>query len=156
MTLTTVLSVWVVGHEDTSTTVWTFSSQSLNLTVVVNLVVGQDSQLVLSVLVLDLLWGGVDLLLSLLTTTSQSQHQVQGRFLLDVVVGQGSAVLQLLTGKDQSLLVRWNTFLVLDLGLNIVDGVRGFDLQGNGLTCQSLNKDLHIGLSAAEVLLSYQ
>lgn len=148
VTLTTVLSVWVVSHENTSTTVRTLSSQSLDLSVVVNLVVGQDSQLVLSVLVLDLLWGGVDLLLSLLTTTSQSQHQVQGRLLLDVVVGQGSAVLQLLTGKDQSLLVRWDTFLVLDLGLNIVDGVRGFDLQGNGLTSQSLNKDLHIGLSA--------
>jgi len=33
------------------------------------------------------------------------------------------------------LLVRWDTFLVLDLGLDIVDGVGGFDFQGNGLTC---------------------
>jgi hypothetical protein len=31
---------------------------------------------------------------------------VQRRFLLDVVVGQGAAVLQLLAGKDQALLVR--------------------------------------------------
>lgn len=156
VTLTTVLSVRVVSHEDTSTTVRTLSSQSLDLTVVVNLVVGQDSQLVLSVLVLDLLWGGVDLLLSLLTTTSQSQHQVKSGLLLDVVVRQGSAVLQLLTSEDQSLLVRWDSLLILDLGLNIVDGVRGLDFQGNGLTCQGLNENLHTGLSAAEVLLSYQ
>ena len=148
MTLTTVLSVWVVGHEDTSTTGWALSSQSLDLSVVVNLVVGQDSQLVLSVLVLDLLWGGVDLLLSLLTTTSQSKNQVKSGLLLDVVVRQGSAILQLLTSEDQSLLVRWDSLLVLDLGLNIVNGVGGLDFQGNGLTRQGLNENLHTGLSA--------
>jgi hypothetical protein len=36
---------------------------------------------------------------------AQAQHQVQRRLLLDVVVGQGAAVLQLLAGKDQALLV---------------------------------------------------
>lgn len=78
MTLTTVQSVLVVSQENTSTTSWvaTFSSQFGNLTFSIDLVVGQDSQLDLLVLVLDLLWGGVDLLLSLLTTTSQSQDQV--------------------------------------------------------------------------------
>jgi len=78
MTLTTVQSVLVVSQENTSTASWvaTFSSQFGNLTFSIDLVVGQDSQLDLLVLVLDLLWGGVDLLLSLLTTTSQSQDQV--------------------------------------------------------------------------------
>ena len=37
---------------------------------------------------------------------AQAQHQVQGRLLLDVVVGQGAAVLQLLAREDQTLLVR--------------------------------------------------
>ena len=136
MTLTTVLSVLHVSHEDTSTTGdrWTLSSQSLDLSVVVNLVVGQHSQLVLSVLVLDLLWGGVDLLLSLLTTTSQSQHQVQSRFLLDVVVRKGSTIFQLLTSKNQTLLVWRNSFLVLDLGLDVVDGIGRLHLEGDGLT----------------------
>ena len=136
MTLTTVLSVLHVSHEDTSTTGdrWTLSSQSLDLSVVVNLVVGQHSQLVLSVLVLDLLWGGVDLLLSLLTTTSQSQHQVQSRFLLDVVVRTGSTIFQLLTSKNQTLLVWRNSFLVLDLGLDVVDGIGRLHLEGDGLT----------------------
>ena len=34
---------------------------------------------------------------------------------LDVVVGKGSAVFQLFTGKDQTLLVWWDTFLVLQI-----------------------------------------
>ena len=33
--------------------------------------------------------------------------------------------------------------LVLDLGLDIVDGVRGLDLKGDGLASKSLNEDLH-------------
>ena len=41
-----------------------------------------------------------------LHATPQAQHQVQGGLLLDVVVRQGAAILQLLAGKDQALLVR--------------------------------------------------
>jgi len=48
---------------------------------------------------------------------------VQRGFLLDVVVRQGAAILQLLASKDQALLVRRNALFVLDLGLDIVDGV---------------------------------
>ena len=35
------------------------------------------------------------------------------------------------------------TFLVLDLALHIVDGVRALHLQSNGLASQGLHKDLH-------------
>ena len=35
------------------------------------------------------------------------------------------------------------TFLVLDLALNIVDGVRAFHLQSDGLASQGLHEDLH-------------
>ena len=59
-----------------------------------------------------------------LHSTTEAEHQVEGGLLLDVVVGQGAAVFQLLSGEDQSLLVRWDSFLVLNLGLDIVDGVR--------------------------------
>ena len=41
-----------------------------------------------------------------LHATTQTQDQVEGRLLLDVVVSQGAAILQLLAGKDQALLVR--------------------------------------------------
>ena len=62
-------------------------------------------------------------------TTSQSKHQVKSGLLLNVVVRQGSAILQLFTSENQSLLVWWNTLLVLDLGLDVVNGVRGFNLR---------------------------
>ena len=41
-----------------------------------------------------------------LHAAAQAQHQVQRRLLLDVVVRQRAAVLQLLARKDQALLVR--------------------------------------------------
>ena len=36
--------------------------------------------------------------------------------------------------------------ITLDLGLDIVDGVGRFDLEGDGLTRQGLNENLHDGL----------
>jgi hypothetical protein len=48
---------------------------------------------------------------------------VQCRFLLDVVIAQSSAIFELLAGEDQTLLVRRNAFLVLNLALDVVDGV---------------------------------
>ena len=45
--------------------------------------------------------------------TPQSQHEVEGRLFLDVVVRERPAILQLLSRKYKPLLVRWNTFLVL-------------------------------------------
>jgi hypothetical protein len=65
--------------------------------------------------------------------------------LLDVVVGESSAILELLTSEDQSLLVRGNALLVLDLGLDIVDGVRGLDLEGDGLARQGLDETEQFG-----------
>jgi len=44
--------------------------------------------------------------------------------------------------KD-SLLVRRNAFLVLDLGLDILNAVAGFNLKSDSLSCQGLDKDLH-------------
>ena len=54
---------------------------------------------------------------------------MEGALLLDVVVGESPAVLQLLPGEDQPLLVRGDSLLVLDLGLHILDRVRGLDLR---------------------------
>src|SRR5687767_4191435 len=65
------------------------------------------------------------------------------RFLLDVVVAQGAAVLELLAGKDETLLVRRDAFLVLNLGLDIVNGIGRLNLKGDGLSSESLDEDLH-------------
>lgn len=59
---------------------------------------------------------------------------MQGGFLLDIVVGEGTAILQLLSGEDQALLVGRDALLVLDLGLDIVDGIAGLDLKSDGLS----------------------
>ncbi len=40
-----------------------------------------------------------------LQVTAQAQHEVEGGLLLDVVISQGTTILQLLAGKDQALLV---------------------------------------------------
>ena len=50
--------------------------------------------------------------LSVARTTSESKHQVQSRLLLDVVVRESAAVLKLLAGEDETLLVWWDTLLV--------------------------------------------
>ena len=86
--------------------------------------------------------GGLDLDGSL-TTSSKSEDQVEGGLLLDVVIRQGSSIFQLFTGEDKSLLIRRDTFFVLDLGFNVLDGVGGLDVESNRLTRQGLDENLH-------------
>ena len=69
---------------------------------------------------------------------------------LNVVVRKGATVFKLLTSKDETLLVRRNTLLVLNFGLDIVDSVGGFDLEGDGLACQGLDEDLHSATEAED------
>ena len=61
--------------------------------------------------------------------TTKAEHQVEGRLLLDVVVGERAAVLELLAGEDQALLVRGDALLVLDLRLDVLDGVVALDFE---------------------------
>merc|ERR1712212_1321749 len=78
-----------------------------------------------------------------LHTSSQTEYQMQSGLLLDVVIREGTAILKLFASKDQPLLVWGNAFFILDFGLDIFDGVRCFYLKGDGLACQSFNKNLH-------------
>jgi hypothetical protein len=80
-----------------------------------------------------------------LHTTAQAEDEVESRLLLDVVVREGAAVLELLASKDEALLVGGNALLVLDLALDVVDRVRRLHLEGDGLAGESLDKDLHDG-----------
>ena len=45
---------------------------------------------------------------------AQTQDEVEGRLLLDVVVGEGAAVLELLPGEDQALLIGRNACVNVD------------------------------------------
>ncbi|CAL9775797.1 unnamed protein product [Musa acuminata subsp. burmannicoides] len=73
----------------------------------------------------------------------ESQHQMERRLLLDVVISKSAAVLELLPGEDEPLLVRRDALLVLDLGLDVVDGVRALHLQCDRLPGESFDKYLH-------------
>ena len=69
--------------------------------------------------------------------------KVGGRRKRCLLVAQGATILELFAGEDETLLVGGDALLVLDLGLDIVDGVRGLNLEGDGLSSESLNEDLH-------------
>merc|ERR1712109_341841 len=83
-------------------------------------------------------------------TTSQTEDQVKSGLLLDVVVREGSSIFQLLTGEDKSLLLRGNSFLVLNLGLHIGNRVIWLDVQSNRLSREGLDEDLHGTTSQTE------
>jgi hypothetical protein len=90
---------------------------------------------------------------------------VEGRLLLDVIVAEGTAVLELLAGEDQALLIGGDPgemsehgeteckgdtpFLVLDLGLDIVDSVRRFDFESDGFARQAVKKSCETKYSTA-------
>ena len=69
-----------------------------------------------------------------LTTTTETEDQVESRFLLNVVIGEGATIFKLLTSEDQTLLVWGNSFLVLDLSLDVFNCVRGFNIESNSLS----------------------
>ena len=76
-----------------------------------------------------------------LHTATKAEDKVEGGFFLDVVIGQSTSILKLLAGEDQTLLVRRNAFLVLDLALDVVDGIRRLHLKGDRLTgdCEAVS-----------------
>mmetsp|Transcript_13779 Transcript_13779/g.19310 ORF Transcript_13779/g.19310 Transcript_13779/m.19310 type:complete len:269 (+) Transcript_13779:538-1344(+) len=83
-------------------------------------------------------------------STTKAEDEVKSRLLLDVVVCQCATILKLLTSEDETLLIRRNSFFVLDLLLHGVDGIRRIDIQCDRLASQSLYKDLHGSSSKAE------
>ena len=68
---------------------------------------------------------------------------MESRLLLNVVVREGAAVFELLAGEDEALLVWGNALLILNLGLNVLNGVAGLDVQSDRLTREGLNENLH-------------
>ena len=75
--------------------------------------------------------------------TAETEHEVEGALLLNVVIRKSAAVLELLASEDETLLVRGDTLLVLNLRLDVVDGIGRLNLKGDSLTSQGLDEDLH-------------
>ena len=86
------------------------SPETSDLAILIDLVVLEDSELHPLLLVPQSLGLGVDLLLPLLTSSAKAKHEVKCGLLLDVVVRQGASILKLLASKDETLLVRWDSW----------------------------------------------
>jgi len=65
---------------------------------------------------------------------------MKGAFLLDVIVLKGTTVFQLLTSKDQALLIGRNTFLVLNLGLDVINRIGRLNIKGDGFSSKGPTK----------------
>ena len=112
---------------------------------------------------LDLLWRSINLLLALLGSASEAKDEMEGRLFLDVVVGEGTAVFELLASEDQALLVGWDALFVccdvsdtsrlglrmrpaLDFGLDVVNGIRRLHLEGDSLAREGLDEAVFVSL----------
>jgi len=76
---------------------------------------------------------------------------MKSRFLLDVVIAQGSTIFQLLSSKDETLLIWWDPFLVLDLSFDVVNGIGRFDVQRDGFTGECFYENLLVQFIIATV-----
>jgi hypothetical protein len=121
----------VLGHERTNSSHWGVSPEPGDLAVTLDTVVLERLERNGLVHTLGLLWLGVNLLLTLLSSSAQAQHKVKGGLLLDVVVAERAAIFELLSSKNQTLLIWRNSFLVLDLGLDILNAVGSLNIKRN-------------------------
>ena len=123
----------VLGHEASDSSNRGVLPQPDNLSTIFNSVVLEGLKRDGLVNTLSLLGLGVNLLLPLLSSSTKTEDQVQGGLLLDVVIGESTSIFQLLSSKDQTLLIRGDSLLILDLGLDIVNGIRWLNIERDGL-----------------------
>jgi len=69
--------------------------------------------------------------------------EVKSGLFLNVIIGESPAILKLLSGENEALLIRGDSLLVLDLGLDVIDGIGRLHLEGDGLAGKGLHKYLH-------------
>ncbi len=125
----------VLGHEASNSGNGRVLSEPDDLSSVLNTVVFEGLKGDSLVNTLHLLGLGVNLLLPLLSSSTKTEDQVQGGLLLDVVIGESASIFQLLSSEDQTLLIRGDSLLVLDLGFDIVNGIRWLNIERDGLAC---------------------
>ena len=77
-----------------------------------------------------------------LNSSTETKYQMKSGLFLNVVIGKSATILELLSGKDETLLIRRNTFLVLDLGLYVINGITGFDIEGDSLSREGFDENL--------------
>ena len=71
------------------------------------------------------------------------QLKAKGGFILDFVIREGVAIFQLFACKKETLLVWWDSLLVLDFGFYNFNYVTSLNLESECFSHDSLHKDLH-------------
>ena len=89
-----------------------------------------------------------------LHSSAKTKDEMEGRLLLDVIVGECATVLELLPCEDEALLIRGNALFVLNFGLHVVDSIGGFNLEGNGFAGEGLDENLHTSAKAKDEMKS--
>ena len=82
----------------------------------------------------------------ILLSSPQTQDQVDGGLLGDVVVVECASIVQLLASEDEALLIGGDALLVGDATLERLDGVSAFCVDGDGSASESFDEDLHLML----------
>jgi len=77
------------------------------------------------------------------TISTKPQDKMQSAFLLNVIIAQCAAIFNLFAGKNNSLLVGWYTFFVLDFLSDGINIVTCFYVECQCLSCQRLDENLH-------------
>ena len=77
-------------------------------------------------------------------SATETQDKVKRAFFLDFVVTQGSTVLELITRKHKSLIIRLNALFFHNLKFHFRDRTGSFGVNSNSLTSQSLDKKIVI------------
>ena len=75
-------------------------------------------------------WGGVTRGVADHSSAAKAEDEVEGRFSEDVVIAQGAAVLELLAGKEEPLLVARHPLHKVNHPLHLFDCVRVVHLPG--------------------------
>jgi hypothetical protein len=78
-----------------------------------------------------------------LHTSSKSQDQVESRFFLDVIVAESSSIFKLFTSENESLLIGWDSFFVLDFSFYVFNCISCIYFESDCFSSKSFDKDLH-------------
>ena len=84
-----------------------------------------------------------------LHATEETDHQYKIELILDVVVGEGTTILELLSSEDQALLAWSITLLLLNLGLHFFNSVGWIDVKFESLACKRFYENLHVDFDLA-------
>lgn len=141
MAFSTVYAVEMGCHENSWPALWANLAQALHLARVIHLVQLQHTQLHLLVHVLLLLWSGISLLLTLLSSSQKTQRHIQLRIVSHSTGRQLSLVLELATSEENALVGGVHALASGDSSLHISHaGIRS-KLQHLGTVCKSGNTE---------------